>query len=83
LFKNIETLKFAEFRHFWKMGQETSFSRSRELRMLLITPPFFVFFAKKQRKKLAKKWAFTKFEAQFRRVPLPMLSDVTEVIGTS
>jgi hypothetical protein len=42
-----------------------------------------VFFAKKQRKKLAKKWAFTKFEAQFRRVPLPMLSDVTEVIGTS
>ena len=43
---------------------------------------FSPFFVKKQKKTLAKKFTFTKFVAQFRRVPLPMLSGITEVLET-
>ena len=45
--------------------------------------PKFPIFAKFQRKKLANISRFTKFVVQFWRVPLPMLSRLTEVLETS
>ncbi|MBO6136909.1 MAG: hypothetical protein J6P30_10120 [Fibrobacter sp.] len=81
--KNIETLKLCKKRHFARNGLAQSKIVPREAFLIVDNPAFFPFFVKKQKKRLQKKMSFTKFVAQFRRVPLPMLSGLTEVLEAS
>lgn len=55
ILKNIETLKFVEFRHFVsRRGRRSRNSPERRLKMW-ITPPFWGFSEKNEKKRLKKK----------------------------